>query len=105
MDASASATTPKIPNIQPKSRYCQKVSSLASSPVRILNRGSVGSAFRISWRTALVIDAGAPPATRIVSPVFGAGSYGYDTNAYGDGFPSRTENNRKSGTSPTIVIH
>src|SRR5437870_1572301 len=71
----------------------------------MLKSGSDGSARRISWRTACVIDAGDPPATRTVSPVFRVGSYGYDTNAYGDGLPSRAVNNRKSLTTPTIVIH
>jgi len=51
-----------------------------------------------------VIDAGAPPATRIVRPVFRCGSYGYGRNAYGEGFPSRTENSRKSDTVPITVI-
>jgi hypothetical protein len=40
----------------------------------MLNSGNVGSAFLISWRIAVVIDAGTPPATRTVSPVLRAGS-------------------------------
>ena len=38
-------------------------------------------------------------------PVFRAGSYGYDRNAYGDGLSSRTLNSRKSLTMPITVIH
>jgi len=40
----------------------------------MLNSGSVGSDLRISWRTAAVMAAGDPPATRIVSPVLRVGS-------------------------------
>ena len=53
---------------------------------------------------ALVIAEEAPPATRIVRPVFRAGSYSYGRNAYGDGLPSRTENRRKSLTTRIPVF-
>src|SRR6266498_5898737 len=94
-----------MPNIHPNNRYCQNVFRRACSPVWMLKSGSVGSAFRISWRTALVIAAGDPPATRMVSPVLRVGSYGYEMNAYGDGLPSLTEKRRKSLTTPITVIH
>src|SRR5436190_160975 len=97
--------TPKIENIQPNSRYCQNVLNRACSPVCTLKIGSVGSDLRISCRTAVVIAAGAPPATRIVRPVLRVAAYGYDTKAYGDGFPSRMLNRRKSPTTPMTVIH
>src|SRR6266540_5490381 len=76
IDASASAIAPKIENIHPNNRYCQNVLRRASSPVCTLKMGSVGSDLRISCRTALVIPAGDPPATRIVRPVLRVGSYG-----------------------------
>ena len=49
--------TPKMENIQPNSPNCQNVLNRASSPLWILNSGSVGSDVRISWRTAPVIVA------------------------------------------------
>src|SRR5438093_11019472 len=91
-------------NIHPNSRNCQYENARAASPVCSSKIASIGSDARTSRRTASAIDPGGTPATRIVNPVFLNGSYGYGTNAYGDGLPSRTVNRRKSPTVPMTVI-
>ena len=66
MDASISATAPKIENIAPNRRCCQNPSAFSSSIVFTWKIGSDGSDAWIS-STALVICAG-PPLVRIVRP-------------------------------------
>ena len=88
------------------SRYCQNVFSRASSPVWMLNSGSVGSTLRISWRTALVID-GRRRRRRRESSARCCAPGRTDTARTRTATACRRarENSRKSLTTPMTVIH
>ena len=72
-----------MPKIQPNSPNCQKLSRRTSSIVRTSAIGRFGSDARICARTAVVIDAGSPAATRIVRPVLSVCWKLYGTYAAG----------------------
>src|SRR5262245_45228945 len=96
---------PKIENIQAKIPSPQNCNVCCSSPVRACVIGILESDCRICVRTALVIAAGEPLLTRIVSPMLLDEVYANGRNRYPEGEGSRSAYIRRSPTTPMTVIH